>query len=265
LHICRCDWSRAWTWIGQLEAANAPLGRALEKVHETLAMLPIDGWIDGVTTPGALTSEGVHKFLPAMTSTASTWLGEGWLSDSNIDVIIGLINKSAVALGLPGRALELQLVIQVLQKHLDHSAPGSNESPPHSFLHPSWSSIEADIPAELVTELFFPVFIHDNHFVLFKVNLVRKSIMFGDSLAPGSQPPEHHLRSLIHWLGILLPGKPWAISKPDFSVPHQDDYHSCGSVVVSTISASMLGTPPWSNEYQALHRIVWFLWTTNPD
>lgn len=96
LHTCRCDWSRAWTWIGQLEAANdAPLGHALEKVHETLAMLPIDGRIDGVMTPGALTSEGIHKFLPAMTLTASTWLGEGWLSDSNIDAIIRLINKSA--------------------------------------------------------------------------------------------------------------------------------------------------------------------------
>ena len=64
LHICRCDWSRAWTWIGQLEAANdAPLGRAPEKVHETLAMLPIDGRIDGVTTPGMTLCVGRYLFI----------------------------------------------------------------------------------------------------------------------------------------------------------------------------------------------------------
>lgn len=45
----------------------------------------------------------------------------------------------------------------------------------------------------------------------------------------------------------------------DFGVDHQQDSHSCGVVVLSTMAQVALGFEPWEQEQADWHRIQWFL------
>jgi Ulp1 family protease len=122
----------------------------------------------------------------------------------------------------------------------------------------SFSLIEKAIRRRLVDAVWFPLHVSGNHWMLLKIDLVAKTIVYADSLY--GLPPMEEISLVQWWLKSLLSiAEDFSVIKPDFKCPRQQDGHSCGVIVLSTLASLLLNYDPWTPMLAESQRMEWFL------
>jgi hypothetical protein len=246
-------WANVLLWVEELEkTGNANANMLMHCVKQALGTL---GWAsDIITSPEAATQIGSPQL--------ANFLGPTWLSDSSVDAAIHLIDSRCMLNGRDPTCLAVpMLTFQSIEAHRrSHSGPICElywiKKPTH---------LERGIMGGSVQQLYIPAFVRGNHFTLFKVDLEQHTIMYSDSLVPHARHPAQQTANIIWWLQTMIPDSLWTEAPPNFNVPIQQDSHSCGVIVVSTIAADCLGFPPWTNEKHLNHHVAWFVWAADPN
>ena len=249
IYDLHCRWIQSLKWVrGILARASPSLSPLCDAIQEGLKTLRIAAKIPALMLP---THSGE---VNVASDDLLCLLGDWWLSNWNIDPLINLINRFAESDSIGCRALSLC------------EATGLHDLPEDGsrVTFPSLAHLEHNIQSGNVTCILAPTFINNNHFTLFSLNFTDHTYAYADSLSSLAIPPEKHLNALTRWAHhvsgrLFMPEKPTS-----FNLPYQNDTFSCGAVVLSAISAIILGTPQWSKQCANSFRLLWFAWSINP-
>ncbi|KAG8777300.1 hypothetical protein FRC12_000445 [Ceratobasidium sp. 428] len=136
--------------------------------------------------------------------------------------------------------------------------------------NPSWSPRQATPPDKAAASgsiRFLLIPIHTlGHWTFLLLDLKEDSYVYVDSLDLDRLPPEDLIPLLDWWLSSVRHKICTLMPSPrTFQAEQQNDYHSCGPFVMSTMSHIALSTLPWTLSQSHMHRIQWFLtFTTKP-
>ncbi|KAJ7355749.1 hypothetical protein DFH08DRAFT_772956 [Mycena albidolilacea] len=236
----RRRWEDAANWINAAAqqtwvSANKHGERLVSGCRDMLEILPWDVTVPGLSRAAHLTTQDLALFLSVE-----------WLNDEMINAGTDYILRRL----MPGSRIRILncLFIQRLG-----NIRAQSEIYPTSF-----SPIEKAIYRGLVDTVWFPLHVSGNHWTLLNIDLVSKTIAYADSLY--GLPPMEEIALVQWWLKSLLSiSEDFSVIEPDFECPRQQDGHSCGIIVLSTLASLLLNYDPWTPELAQSQRMEWFL------
>ncbi|KAG8957954.1 hypothetical protein FRC05_009481, partial [Tulasnella sp. 425] len=181
----------------------------------------------------------------------ATILGDNWLTDEHMNAGGDWINAQ---LGEQSR-------MRVLNTHfLGSLALNRSQNVVWNPSRPR--KLDQLVTAGEINLLIIPIYLH-HHWAYLHVNIENRSCIYIDSIHPNQiLTPEGILELLDWWLEAVKP-LPFetglAEEERDFEVDRQEDGHSCGVAVLSTMAQVALGCEPWQQERAEWYRVQWFL------
>ncbi|KAG8921912.1 hypothetical protein FRC01_014745, partial [Tulasnella sp. 417] len=178
-------------------------------------------------------------------------LGANWLTDEHMNAGGDWINAQ---LGQSSRK-------RVLNTHfLGSLAINRSQNPIWNPARPR--QLDQLVRTGKVNFLMIPIYLH-HHWAYLHVNIENRSCIYIDSLNPNQiLTPDGILELLDWWLQTVKP-LPFATGlseeERDFEVDCQQDGHSCGVAVLSTMAQVALGHESWQQERADWYRMQWFL------
>ncbi|KAG8717565.1 hypothetical protein FRC09_014080 [Ceratobasidium sp. 395] len=106
-------------------------------------------------------------------------------------------------------------------------------------------------------QLYFVVNPGKDHWAVFRVDVARRTIAYGDSLAPTRQMHKAAYSALTAWLKHLLGASTKFTLVSNLPCETQRDGFSCGIAACVTISSSIGFEDPWSTEKSRYLRMCW--------
>ncbi len=107
------------------------------------------------------------------------------------------------------------------------------------------------IKEERIQILFFPLFVRNNHWVVFEVDFDQKCISYGDSC--DIPVVDDDLVALHTWLKHMGHTKKFVLRTLPIAL--QDDTHSCGVIVWNSIEARIFSDAMWTPDSKHAHRV----------
>ncbi|CAK5278912.1 unnamed protein product [Mycena citricolor] len=234
----RNQWQGAVEWVQSCQINPRTQDNA-ETCMDIIESLPWDSAVPGFGSEAYLTTQDLALLL-----------GDGWLNDDLINAGVESIRR---CLPVDSRvAFANCLLVQALAG----ACASSSGYHAHSLL-------DRQIENGLVDVVWFPLHVSGNHWTLLRIDLNARTLELGDSLHQGSRNKDSTPDEVgvIHWwLRLLRPGPEFTVVQSFFTrnFPHQDDTHSCGVVVLSTLRHTLLGDDTWTWQDADLHRLRWF-------
>ncbi|KAF8173724.1 hypothetical protein K438DRAFT_1920853 [Mycena galopus ATCC 62051] len=236
----RRRWEDALKWIACAEdepRENAhTFGELVNTCRNVLQVIPWDVPVPGISPSVHLTTQDLALFL------SSRWLNDDMIN-AGADYILRRLE--------PGSRVRILncLFIQAL---------GNSHAQREAYIPAAYSPIERGIRAGTVDVVWFPLHIQGNHWMLLRIDLIARTIAYADSLY--NLPSMEEVQLVQWWLkSILSTSEEFVIVEADFASPRQQDGHSCGIIVLSTMASVLLKYEPWALASAQSHRLHWFL------
>ncbi|KAJ7176926.1 hypothetical protein C8R46DRAFT_1346848 [Mycena filopes] len=233
----RCRWSDCVEWLGNAaQQTGTAVQRLAESCRDMLHIIPWDATIPGLTRSVHLTSQDLALFL------SSEWLNDEMIN-AGTDYILRRLER-----GSRVRILNCLFIQSLANARARYDIYAPSKVP----------AIDKAIRAGDVDVVWFPLHVSGNHWTLLKIDLNAKTIEFADSLH--GLPPIDDIALVQWWLkSVLSSSEDFVLVEPTFPYPRQQDGHSCGIIVLSTLASILLKYSPWTAETAQCERMEWFL------
>lgn len=220
----------------------------IEECEEQLSRLPESGIPSGAVPKNGLSVSQLLGFL-----------SDRWLDDHQVNAGCKWVMHVAIQSGVE----RVQVADASLLQSLAISRQPSDRPEP-----PRRTKMDTAIQANEVDYLYIPVFVHGNHWTLFRVDFISHTFSYADCYSPDGPLPYDQLDLILGWLGSLDPRfstRPSHVPfRPGFRLPKQKDTTSCGIIVMSLLATLVLDHPVWKQDHARLERVRWFTRLTPP-
>ncbi|KAG6906222.1 hypothetical protein DXG01_015132 [Tephrocybe rancida] len=117
---------------------------------------------------------------------------------------------------------------------------------------------EKHIKDHNVSELYFPLNINNNHWIVGCVDFEKSSISYGDPIDSSLSKPKKLHQALKGWLQTTFSRK---FTFKGNTLPHgrQKDSFSCSIILANTLEHVISGVPLWEQRRSILECVEWFL------
>lgn len=214
----------------------------VEECEEQLTRLPASGIPTGTVPKNDLTVAQLLGFL-----------SDRWLDDHQVNAGCRWVVHEAIQTGVE----RIQVADASLLQSLAISRLPSRHAEP-----PRHTRMDTAIRSNDVDFLYIPIFVHGNHWTLFRMDFTSHTFSYADCYSPEAIPPADQLDLIFGWLGSLdarfdtLPSR--VPFRPGFRLPKQKDTTSCGIIVMSMLATFLLDHPVWKQDHARLERVRWF-------
>ncbi|PPR00996.1 hypothetical protein CVT24_000570 [Panaeolus cyanescens] len=193
----------------------------------------------------------------------ATFLGNGWLSDGHINMMLQVLAddlSQRVGVSHNGtRTLIAPLGFSQSILQADRIFKLTDEKWTRTLLY----KYKVKINKEEIQDFYFPLHVNDNHWIVGKVDFLKGHVSYADPLQDsfGYKPTTFH-KQLCKWLTKCWSNQFKSYSTvPLSSIPYakQTDSYSCGIIAINTIEHNVFGCTLWSSAQAASERVRWFL------
>ena len=251
--LARQKWEAALHWLGKV-ARDEPLDKEVREVHLILQ-----------TTPWKAELRLLRSHLTFLEM--ATFLSDGWLSSSQIDMALSSI--AAHQLQISGGQEQCRYLIgtTILSELLTKSPLLHNTKSPHEALTPYIYNLRA--PRDLQHagahlaryqpdangEVVFIAYSPPGHWAAISVTS-NGTLEWADSL--GRHPPSTLVTGVQKWLHYHLSSSSFTVGN-NFPCSQQTDDYSCGIIALNTIRHRIFGDALWCEKNRSQLRIGEFL------
>lgn len=233
----RGRWLDAYDWL----SSGTFTGVAAELASKCLQRFAIIPWDE------TLPDQAGDAIL--RTRDLTVLLGEEWVND---EVVLGGCRWIHQQLGSARSSTNPRIVSSHLYEHLRRRF--ESKTP---FASQKRTALEKNIATLAFSCLYIPTNIGNAHWTLVKIDLINRTIAYGDSLNHTAKLPPTQRQLLTKWLKFLLPTA--TFTHHILTMPHQHDHDSCGIIVMSVIARDLLDLPEWTQTLHEVFRLEWFL------
>ncbi|KAH7876772.1 uncharacterized protein C8R40DRAFT_1236404 [Lentinula edodes] len=184
------------------------------------------------------------------------FLGSGWLSGDQIDLMVGHMSMRLEAQGSKSRRrvviAPLAFANKIQNPFIQNSLRKVGEVQDTVLKH-----FETVIVEDRIEVLYAPVHVNGNHWIAVAVDFGRGEVYYGDSLSQMS-PPRVFLQRLDLWLRKRFNRR---LVDKGFRLECgvQRDTFNCGICVANAISHAVFGDPLWTSDLALSQRMQWFI------
>ncbi|KAH7905193.1 hypothetical protein BJ138DRAFT_1130617 [Hygrophoropsis aurantiaca] len=241
VHKKRRLWLKAHQWVTHMSGHHkTPCLLEADNVVEKMATL---GW--GATLRGVGRGLGVETLVPL--------LSDDWLDDDIINLamhhltermhLFPTISKSTIIAPL---SFSANLVAATNNLNVNTVS--------FRFLQ----HYTAIFKNGQRTILYFPAHINNNHWIVFCIDFIQKSLRYGDSLSHCSSKPTNMIRATQNWLKSEF-GSPFRDEGDTLTHGVQTDSFSCGICVVNTLAHNLFGDQLFTHAKRFSLRMMLFV------
>ncbi|QRV92811.1 Ulp1 protease family, carboxy-terminal catalytic domain protein [Ceratobasidium sp. AG-Ba] len=239
---CR-EWASARSDLLRIASNGLDMGLLAQEILQELEYIPLNAVVPALN--------------PFRTSHLSELIMDTWLSDDHINAGCDFVN------GHPSCPTHIRVLnsffLAFLRRRFERSAELQHRALP----------LDALIADGAVRELLIPVH-RPSHWALLYVDLVTWQYAYIDSMSPNvNSIPDSVINPINAWISALF-NRDLALRpgvRP-FPLGMQQDSHSCGVAVLSSIAYYALGGEvfqPWSQDSTKFHRLQWTLALLRPN
>lgn len=172
-----------------------------------------------------------------------------WLDDTTLDAILDTVRQEMATTDVSGH-------VEIANSMLAYQVS-------KGFVNGSTSTYWGErLRHQKIRKLLMPCNLSNVHWIAVEVDVASGFINVGDSkpLRRLENATEQVISGLKRWLKIYLPKHKWAINKNGLSVNLQQDGHSCGIAVASTIHKRIIpSAAAWSPKKPFQSRALYYI------
>ncbi|KAJ8090489.1 hypothetical protein PM082_002377 [Marasmius tenuissimus] len=243
----RLDWQRAEGFLAK-EMRKGHDSKTMDVLSTAWGLFDRIGWRERFPTYRVYSMD------------LTMFLGHGWLSDTQIDLMAGHINlrleHEGTKYGRRSSVASLAFANKIVSPEIWKT--WENGKPQDRVMQHFKSLILEDE----IEVLYIPVHVNNNHWITMVVDFGQKEIYYGrcDSLASSSYtttPPRQFFQKLKLWLLKRLK-LDMAEKGRKLETGLQKDTYNCGICFGSSVLHNAFGEPSWSADAALRHRVAWF-------
>ncbi|KAJ7101505.1 hypothetical protein B0H15DRAFT_769608 [Mycena belliarum] len=183
----------------------------------------------------------------------ATVLSNAWLSDDHIDMM--MIDLSARVAADPALAAKLIVAPLAFSQAIKNAAQKKKYTREDT---PLLARYEQHIKKTHLTQLYFPMHVNANHWIVGFMDFEQGLIGTGDSRVGKSPPPLSFIKELKRW-GKKQFGKDFIYQGDSLEHGDQKDATSCGVLCRNTVAANVFGEEVWEQRHAAGARAACFI------
>ncbi|KAF6765888.1 hypothetical protein DFP72DRAFT_996748 [Ephemerocybe angulata] len=239
-------WKRSLAWCNSEMEQRQKKGdydtvMMLEEVKEQLDELP---WNDSMD----------FERRWSRTLSLSHFLGPERLTDSHLNMMVAIIAEKV--------SPEAKVLIAPLAFTYDIiTIDRKLKLPSKRWNRTILTQYERRIKQDGIKELHFPLHVDGNHWIVGKVDFIKSTVSYGNSLKGSrifnNSIPQTFDRLLCKWLKYAF-NRSFKSIGTCLPCATQVDSYSCGILAVNSIAHSTTGTPLWEAKTATRHRLEWF-------